>query len=196
MPNKPAAFDTSTGTLKPGTSSDPIGNTTQHFEHDWGAIAAPGTAIHAQVAAGAPLNVTTAFTLPFPRRTCEIILGAGGANPVVYTITGTAVDGSTITDMISAAGPGTYQGAKAFETITSLTSNIDPAGTTDLKTGNGVACAQPFDALDVFAINDVAVAAASSDGASGTIVPNPSTPPDGTRRFSARVSRAHTHNLA
>ena len=89
----------------------------------------------AQIAAGAAINSAGPFTAFSPTRVPQIVLGAGGANPVNYTITGTSVaDGTTIiTQVITAAGPGTYVSPTAFHTITSLTSDVNPAGTTDLQ---------------------------------------------------------------
>ena len=94
---------------------------------------------HAQMAAGGALDVTTAFTqynqsTQAPTRRPQIVLGGGGANPVLYTLYGTSIfDDSAISEVITAAGAGTYQATLAYETITRLTSNIDPLGTTDLQ---------------------------------------------------------------
>lgn len=94
---------------------------------------------HAQMAAGAALDVTTAFTqynqsTDAPTRVPRIVLGGGGANPVVYTLYGTAIDdGRAISEVVNATGAGNYDLTQPFETITRLTSNIDPLGTTDLQ---------------------------------------------------------------
>ena len=92
----------------------------------------------AQIAAGSPINSTGPFTTFTPTRVPQIVLGAGGANPVVYTITGTAVEDDTKTQTVTvtATGPGTYVSTKAFSAITSLTSDVNPAGTTDLQAGD------------------------------------------------------------
>jgi hypothetical protein len=95
----------------------------------------------AQIAAGAAIDTAGPFTTFSPTRLPQITLGAGGANPVVYTLTGTRIDDTsatpaTFTQTITAAGAGTYKASIPMATITRLQSNIDPLGTTDLQAGD------------------------------------------------------------
>lgn len=93
-----------------------------------------------QYAAGAPINDTTAAHFTggnlSPTRIPQIVLGSGGANPVVFTIVGTDPLGAAQTKTVTAAGAGTYKATAAFATITSFSSNIDPGGTVDLQAGD------------------------------------------------------------
>jgi hypothetical protein len=69
------------------------------------------------------------------------VLGAGGANPVVYTLTGYRItlgsDGQPVefTQTITATGAGTYAATQPM-IITRLQSDVDPLGTTDLQAGD------------------------------------------------------------
>jgi hypothetical protein len=95
------------------------------------------TAMHATVAAGAPLALVAGFTIPSPARSMQIVLGTGGAASVVYTITGTAGGVATV-ETVTATGPGTYQGHAGWTAIASLTSDINPGGTTAMQCGECV----------------------------------------------------------
>jgi hypothetical protein len=146
--------------------------------------------IHAQFAAGAAINANSGFTVPFPRRTCRVVVGAMGVE-VNFTVTGTDITGAPLTEPIHvAAGGGTVDGTKAFESITSFVSDVDPGDTVDLKTGKGFAVSAPFAALDVLSV-DGAVETATSVAAQGTVTPTST--PDGTKVFAVRYSYAHTH---
>lgn len=160
---------------------------------------APGVAMHAQYPAGAAINSVGPFTMQRPRRTCRIVLGVGGANPVVYTITGVDVYGRTLTDVINATGPGTYEGTIAFHSITSFASNIDPLGTTDLQTGKGFQCnllpLTPYDGAipqiyPTIGVDGVEEALASASVVHNTIVPT--TAPNGARVFTYVVAWRNT----
>jgi len=149
-------------------------------------LPAKGVSVHAQVAAGAALNVTTAFTVPYPRRALEIVLGVGGVNPVVFTVKGTKVDGSAATLTKSCAGAGTYDvgdGAQAFETVTSLTSDVDPGGTTDLKTSDGFSVGEVFSGTPVVSVDGVVDASPTLNAAWGGVK---STAPNGTHAYAVR----------
>jgi hypothetical protein len=103
----------------------------------WRLVSLTATNYLAQIAAGSAINSTGPFTAFSPTRLPQIVLGGGGANPVVYTITGTSIDtGAVITDTVTATGPGTYAASKPFATITRLQSDVNPAGTTDLQAGD------------------------------------------------------------
>lgn len=147
-------------------------------------LATAGALLHAQVAAGAPLNVTADFTPQLPARTCQIILGVGGANPVTYTITGLGMDGMVQTDTIVATGAGTYQGTMAFTSITSLTSDVNPGGTTDLGTGVGFGLPNAggiIYSIDTLAVLGVIEAGVVKNPVTATVVPT--TAPNNTRVF-------------
>lgn len=98
------------------------------------AVSLSATNYLTQIAAGAAIDSAGPFTAFSPTRVPQIVLGAGGANPVVYTITGTSIsDGAVITETITATGAGTYKSTKPFGTITRLQSDVNPLGTTDLQ---------------------------------------------------------------
>ena len=166
--------------------------TTQHSEEH--KLATAGTAYHAAYTAGAPISDAVGpWTMPFPRRTVQVVLAGGGANPVVVTVAGTAPDGTVVSDAISCAGVGTYEGTKAFDTITSVSSNVDPLANTTLNTGKGFGTVVPFVALQALGVSGVLEAAASNHAASGTVVPT--TSPDGTKSFAVRYTATHVHTL-
>jgi hypothetical protein len=94
----------------------------------------------AQIAGGAAIDTAGPFTTFSPTRLPQITLGAGGANPVIYTLTGYRIDDvsatpTEVTQTITAAGAGTYK-ATVPMIITRLQSDIDPIGTTDLQAGD------------------------------------------------------------
>lgn len=160
-------------------------------------LPAKGVTVHASVAAGAPVNITTAFTMPFPRRSLQITLGVGGTTPV-YTVTGTAPDGTALVKTATFAAASTVDvgaGADIFETITSVTSDINPGGTTIVKTGDGFGIGA-FDTVDVFSCDGVVESVAVTSTATGGV--KPTTAPNGTHCYSARASLAvaHTHTLS
>lgn len=97
-------------------------------------FATTANSTHAQYAAGAPIaDAVGPFTVTSPLRTVQIVLGAGGAGSVVYTVTGTYQDGTAQTETITATGAGTYEGVKLWQTITAFSSDINPGGTTNLN---------------------------------------------------------------
>jgi len=155
-------------------------------------LEAPGTNYHAAYAGGAAINDAIGpWTMPFPRRTVQI--DAAGVTAVSVTVTGTAPDGSIVTDIIACAGIAIYQGVKAFEAITSVTSDVDPVTNITLQTGNGFGTVAPFAALQVLSADGVVEAAASNNPASGTVVPT--SVPNGATIFSVRYTRSHAHNI-
>ncbi|MFA5166865.1 MAG: hypothetical protein WC449_06270 [Candidatus Paceibacterota bacterium] len=165
------------------------------------ALVAPGTNYVGQYAAGAPLDDAVGpFVIPgYPFRTARIVLGVGGADPVVYTVDGTDAFGNVVQDIITATGAGTYEGDIAFATITRFRSDVNPGGTTDLRVGNGFNVSDPINtAVSRLAVNAVLEAPAATGLASGTVVPT--TPPNAARNFTVRFPTtrtlaAHTHTL-
>lgn len=98
------------------------------------ALSITAAQIVAQYAAGAALDDSTGpFVIASAPRTARVVLGAGGADPVIYTITGTTPEGVATTETITAAGAGTNEGTTLWSTITRFQSNVDPLGTTDLR---------------------------------------------------------------
>jgi len=142
-------------------------------------LAAAGTNYVAQYAAGAPLNDAGPFTQFVPSRTAQIVLGAGGAATVVYTIDGTSPRGDAQQEIISTAGggAGTYQGTLAFATITNIASDFDPLGTTDLQVGVGFGLGEVCTNIDSVGVAGVLEAPVSVDVATGTVIPT--TAPNG-----------------
>lgn len=101
------------------------------------AVSLTATNYLTQIAGGAAIDSAGPFTAFSPTRVPQIVLGATGANPTVYTLTGTNItDGAAITETITATGPGTYKSTKPFGTITRIQSDVDPVGTTDLQAGD------------------------------------------------------------
>lgn len=102
----------------------------------WGswdaALAAPVTtyALHAPIAGGAPLNVTTGWIDPPVLGLVTISLGVGGTNPTSYTLTGLNQNGNPQSEIIVAAGPGNYTSVKYYSAVDLLTSDVDPVSVT------------------------------------------------------------------
>jgi hypothetical protein len=162
---------------------------------------APGGNYHAQFAAGAPIDHAIAggeqLIINVPSRTVQIARGGAG-NATVYTIDGTADDGTTIQDILNSAGAATIQGAKAFATITRIRSDVNPGVTTDLQVGNGFGLGGPVSNIDLLGCAGAKDTIVSSDVATGTVVPT--TVPDGTKTFDVRyrvvptaTNAAHDH---
>jgi hypothetical protein len=167
------------------------------------ALSAAGTNYVAQYAAGAALDDAVGpFVSPtYPFRTAQIVLGVGGAVSVDFTIDGIDAFGNVVSEVINAAGAGTYQGEIAYSEITRFRSDIDPSGTTDLQVGDGFALSNPIDgALGVnhLAADEILEVPVSVDPDSGTVVPL--TPPDGSVNFHIHYDSyiaipVHTHTI-
>lgn len=108
----------------------------QHYHIVPAAVSAVAT--HAAVALGAaPKNVTTAITNPdVPRNVTVKGNQAGVAGNVV--ITGTAIDGSAISETIALNGAAEVAGVKAFKTVTAIALPVEVnAGTDTVSIGRG-----------------------------------------------------------
>ena len=91
----------------------------------------------AQDAGGSAISETGGFTDFSPGRLPKVVLGVGGANPTVYTITGTDIyTGAVITEDLTAAGASTVVATQPYATITAWSSDVDPVGTSDLQAGD------------------------------------------------------------
>lgn len=155
---------------------------------------APGVAVVPQYTGAAPINDSVGpFLMQIPRRTCRIVLGVGGANPVNFHITGVLLGGQVVTEDIVATGPGTYEGYLAFGEVTSFTSDETPVGTVDLQTGKGFGiCLLPVTSVDQsIGVDGVVEQAVYFSSNALTIVPV--TAPNGTRVFTYRVVWSHIH---
>lgn len=178
-------------------------NLSYQTSDNYPALSAPGTNYVAQYAAGAALDDAVGpFVSPtYPFRTAQIVLGAGGAIAVVYTIDGIDAFGNVVTEDITATGVGTYQGEIAYSEITRLRSDIDPADTTDLQVGDGFALSNPIDGVlgvDHLALDEILELPVSVDPTSGTVVPL--TPPNGVLNFHIHYDSyvpipVHTHGI-
>jgi len=127
----------------------------------------PGN-VHAQIAAGAALNVSSGFTLFPPMNggvgySLRVVLGGGAANPILFTIDGLLPDGATPAhlQMSVVGGAGTYELidtqtglAVAFSAITKLTTDVNPGGTVDVQTLDLYTSVR-FRAIKVGGIGDV-----------------------------------------
>lgn len=124
----------------------------ERLKNVWGAygqplIAAPATyALHATIAGGAALNVTTGWLIYPISGLVTITLGAGGFNPTLYTLTGLDSAGNLQSEVITATGAGSYVSIKRYASIISLISNVDPVGTTIVTTSGII---PQVDTLDV-----------------------------------------------
>ncbi len=88
--------------------------------------------LHAVIAAGAPLNVTTGWvTLPIPGL-ITIVLGAGGV-ATNYTVIGKDLSGNLQSEVIAASGAGSFVSTLEYTSIISLTSDVNPTGTTTVN---------------------------------------------------------------
>ena len=154
-------------------------NTTQRVQEVLADLDTAGDAVHAQFAAGAAINAVAGFTLTFPRRTFQFVFGAMSVATVV-TVTGTDITGAV-----------TVEGARAFDGLTSVVSDVDPQDVVDMQTGEGFAVGQPMSVLDVLSVDGTVEAANSSHLPTGTIVPT--TAPNAARDFAVRYQAEHTH---
>lgn len=150
--------------------------------------AAPATQIHASMASGAALNVTTAFTRILPATNIRLSRGGAGV-ATVYTVTGTRF-GQTQTETINSNGASDVEGVKIFDTVTSITSNVDPTVTTTMKAGVIVGLAAVAAAIDFLAVgtsdvNGVVEAATLNAAKDGF---TPTTAPDAAKIFQVRYS--------
>lgn len=158
-------------------------------------LAAGGVNYVAQYAAGAPINDAVGpFNLvnPLPRRTVRAVLGAAGANPVNLHIEGfSSIDGSPLSDDLVLTGAGTYEGFRAFESITLVQTDVDPLDTLDIQTGDGFAVGAALFGAPVLAVNGAVSGVNSAHSATGTVVP--ATPPNGALDFLVKFNASHTH---
>ncbi len=148
---------------------------------------APGATIHASMASGAALNVITAFTRMVPASNIRLSRGGAGV-ATVYTITGTRF-GNAQTETINSNGASDVEGLKIFDTVTGITSDVDPTVTTTMKTGVMLGLAQTCVSIDFLAVS----ATAAANGVTETVTINaakdgftPTTAPDGTKVFTIR----------
>lgn len=179
-----------------GSANDPghshAGAAGANRHHERLVPVAPGTQIHAAIAAGSALNVSTAFTRIMPAT--NIRLSRGGAGVATnYTVTGTRF-GQVISEVIASNGASDVEGVKIFDTVTSITSNVDPTVTTTVKSGvmvglDRVAVAIEFLAVGTSDSNGVVETGTLNAGLDGF---TPTTAPDGLKIFHIR----YTHTLA
>lgn len=148
---------------------------------------APGATIHASIAGGAALNVSTAFTRMIPATNIRLSRGAAGV-ATVYTITGTRF-GVAQTETIDSNGASDVEGVKVFDTVTNIASDVDPTTTTTVKTGVILGLAGVATHLDYLAV--AATSGANAVAETGTLNAakdgvTPTTAPDGTKVFHFR----------
>lgn len=151
-----------------------------------GALATAGGAYVGQYAAGAPIDDSVGpFAQFFPPRTVQVVAGVGAAAHTV-TITGTDCNGNALTDTINVTAAGTFQGARAFSTVTRVQTNIDPGGTINIQAGTGFGIGPGVATLNLLSVNEAVEAPASSHAATGTVIPT--TVPNGTRRYAVQYT--------
>ncbi|MEM6624460.1 MAG: hypothetical protein AAF674_19730 [Pseudomonadota bacterium] len=182
---------------------DPLSiRTMQAVEIDLGSPVAadPDGICLAQSASGAhtltvngALAINGVVTLDVPR---NVVVDSGGADTASITVTGTDAAGNAMSETITLNGATAASGAKAFKTITSVTSNGTIANGAFVGTGNvlglPVFLARPIDVLQeledgaaatagTLVAGDVATATATTGDVRGTYLPNST--PNGVRRF-------------
>lgn len=157
--------------------------------------AAPATTIHSSMAAGGALNVSTAFTRILPATNIRLSRGGAGV-ATVYTVTGTRF-GQVQTETINSNGASDVEGVKIFDTVTLITSNVDPTVTTTMKAGVMVGLAGTAGAIDFLAVgtsdvNGVVEAATLNAAKDGF---TPTTAPDAAKIFQIRYTTGSASKL-
>lgn len=137
----------------------------------------------AQYAAGAAIDDAVGpFTRYHSPRTVMVVAGAGA---VAHDITIDGINprtGAADSEVIAISAAGTFQGAKAWRTITRVRSSIDPGGTINIRAGAGVYLGSAVTSIDAVGVSEVYEApAAASSAAEGVVVF--ATVPNGTRTF-------------
>ncbi len=146
--------------------------------------AANTTAVHAAAAGNETLQtINTAITQPdFPRALTitESGVGVGSGNS---TITGTGVDGATVTETLAVTDDGTTTGAVVFATVTSYTIPAAMGATSSLSLGtaNKLGMARKNITFVKSCVNDTNETIGTTNSANGTITPT--TAPDGVNDF-------------
>lgn len=147
---------------------------------------APGATIHASMAGGAALNVSTAFTRMIPATNIRLSRDGAG-DPTIYTVSGTRF-GAVISETINSDGANDVEGVKIFDTVTAITSDVDPVAATVMKTGVILGTANKFTSIDY-----LGVGAAGANGVSETATANagkdgftPTTAPNGSKVMQVR----------
>ncbi len=140
-------------------------------------------ALHATITpTGSPLNVTTGFSaMPSPSRVPRVTLGVDSVACRI-TLTGTRL-GASQTAYVDATGAGDFDFGVAFDTITALTTNVDPEGDLDLKTGLGWGLPDAINDAEEFAVDGVR-ATVDVDYLSGTVRLTSGQIPNGTKKYS------------
>jgi hypothetical protein len=143
------------------------------------------------------LNVNAAFSSFDPPRNVQIIVGAGGV-ATVYTVTGTDYAGAPLTETINATGAGTFNGNAIFHTVTSVASDVDPVGTTDVVVGErlGLPCGLTI-AGDIVELAVIAAGAATPEAVAAAHPLSggfePTSKCNGARNYRVRFKRDHNH---
>lgn len=161
-------------------------------------LSAPGKLWHAQIPAGAAVDIAAGFATFLPRRGLRVTMGAGAVacNVVVDAM---LTNGTPVTVTFETTGPGTYELPPPFNTyaylmLTRVQCVIDPVGTIDLETNGTFAISNTGSSgstIDYVSTDDVN-GAETTNGTLGTIVPT--TPPDGTHTYAVQYQLAHTHS--
>lgn len=161
----------------------------------------PGDNYVAQYAGGAAIDDAIGpFTRYVPSRTVQIVLGAGGV-ATNYTIDGLDAAGAALQEVIPATGAGTFQGARAFASITRVRSDVDPVGTTDVEVGDGFGLGLVASDIDLVGVDGVEETPVNQHAGTGTVVPT--TVPNGVHLYTVQyrvlptaTQTAHDHGAA
>lgn len=146
--------------------------------------AASATAIHAAAAGnGALQTINTAITQPDYPRALTITESGAGVGSGNSTITGTDVDGTTVTEILAISDGATTTGAQVFATVTSYTIPAAMGATSSLSLGtsNKLGMARKNITFRKTNVNDADEAVGTTNSANGTIIPT--TAPDGARDY-------------
>jgi hypothetical protein len=127
-------------------------------------------------------------------RTAMVVAGVGA---VACNITINGINprtGLADSEVIAVTAAGTFQGAKAWRTITRVRSNVDPVGTIDIRAGAGAYLGEAVTSIDAVGVDEVYEApAGASSAAEGVVLFT--TAPNGTRVFTVSFTRGHTHSI-
>ena len=147
-----------------------------------------GSIIAGPIAAGSPLNETDfsqGSWFGWDPIVPMIIVGTnpdnvlngtetGALSPSVITITGTRF-GAPLVRTINVSAKGAYSAARAFDTLASITSNVDVGAVVNVAVGKGLGTRNPIDTGESYRVSlDGAIADTPStiDGPTGTVIPS------------------------
>lgn len=181
--------------LAVSTTTATDNNTGLYLAERFDAPAAGGTNYVGQYAPGGVIDDAVGpFTAFFPPRNIQVVLGAGGVNPVTVTVDGLDYKGDPIPIVFTCTGPGTYQLPNVVHSVTRVRATPDPGGTLDIQTGDGFGLPSGFDSIQKLVVGGTVEAPSAVHLASGGFVPT--TVPNGVLNYIVRYKASHLHTQA